>query len=154
MSHILHTILSLRSLTYLASANTRIADRTRVYQEQQHKRHRYTLISSIEPSSAERSPVPPTGVPWTPPGLSLVARVILLLPWCIAVGAVIAFYPRVLLPSYACTQVHCARHSAASETSTSNLHASTVALAEPSSSRHVGLILCCSSEGVAKASDA
>jgi hypothetical protein len=40
----------------------------------------------------------PGGAPWTPPGLSLVARVILFLPWCVAVGAAIALYPRALSP--------------------------------------------------------
>ncbi len=46
----------------------------------------------------ERGPTPPAA-PWAPPGLallSLVARVILFLPWCIAVGAAIALYPRAL----------------------------------------------------------
>ena len=44
--------------------------------------------------------MPPTGVPWAPRGLSLslVARVILFLPWCVAVGAAIALYPRALSP--------------------------------------------------------
>jgi hypothetical protein len=41
---------------------------------------------------------PHPGAPWAPPGLalSLVPRVILFLPWCIAVGAAIALYPRAL----------------------------------------------------------
>jgi hypothetical protein len=46
--------------------------------------------------------VPPGGAPWAPPGLSLslslVARVILFLPWCVGVGAAIALYPRALSP--------------------------------------------------------
>jgi hypothetical protein len=44
--------------------------------------------------------VPPAGSPWVPPGLSLslVARVVLFLPWCVAVGAAIALYPRALSP--------------------------------------------------------
>jgi hypothetical protein len=42
--------------------------------------------------------VPPAGSPWAPPGLSLslIARVTLFLPWCVAVGAAIALYPRAL----------------------------------------------------------
>lgn len=44
--------------------------------------------------------MPPAGAPWTPQGLSLVAvvRIVLFLPWCIAVGAAIALHPRALSP--------------------------------------------------------
>lgn len=42
--------------------------------------------------------MPPGGAPWAPPGLSLVARVVLFLPWCVAVGGAIALYPRALSP--------------------------------------------------------
>ncbi|KAF8496252.1 hypothetical protein F5888DRAFT_1907481 [Russula emetica] len=52
------------------------------------------------PVAIERSPTPPGGAPWAPTGLSLslVARIILFLPWCVAVGAAIALYPRALSP--------------------------------------------------------
>ena len=48
--------------------------------------------------TTERTQAPPPGTPWTPPGLalSLVSRVILFLPWCVAVGAAIALHPRAL----------------------------------------------------------
>lgn len=48
--------------------------------------------------TTEWTQAPPPGTPWTPPGLSLslVSRVILFLPWCVAVGAAIALYPRAL----------------------------------------------------------
>lgn len=51
-------------------------------------------------TTIERGPMPPAGAPWAPWGLSLshVARVILFLPWCVAVGAAIALYPRALSP--------------------------------------------------------
>ncbi|KAI9453279.1 hypothetical protein F5148DRAFT_1233654 [Russula earlei] len=62
--------------------------------------------------SAPASPVPaafgtgsnpaPPGAPWAPPGLSLsfafLPRLIFFLPWCVAVGAAIALYPRALSP--------------------------------------------------------
>ena len=65
----------LTGLTYLTSANMRIADRTRDYQAQQHKRHRYTpiSISPFEPSSGrdattiERNPVMGAGVTYHEP---------------------------------------------------------------------------------------
>jgi len=42
--------------------------------------------------------MPPTGAPWAPRGFSLIACVTLFLPWCVAVGAAIALYPRALSP--------------------------------------------------------
>ncbi|KAF8463547.1 hypothetical protein DFH94DRAFT_786580 [Russula ochroleuca] len=49
-------------------------------------------------TATERTLAPAPGSPWAPPGLSLplISRVILFLPWCVAVGAAIALYPRAL----------------------------------------------------------
>jgi hypothetical protein len=54
---------------YLTSVNMHIADHTRVYQVQQHKRHRYSTLPSVPSSTAaattiKRSPMPPAGAPW------------------------------------------------------------------------------------------
>jgi hypothetical protein len=44
--------------------------------------------------------VPHPGAPWMPPSLTLtlIARIVFFLPWCFAVGAAIALYPRALSP--------------------------------------------------------
>jgi hypothetical protein len=60
---------------------------------------------SASASASARTPAPP-GAPWTPPrlsssparALSLALRVLLFLPWCVAVGAAIALHPRSLPP--------------------------------------------------------
>ena len=65
------------------------------------------------------NPAPPDA-PWALPSLSLalVARIVFSLPWCVAVGAAIAFHPHALLPlvrMYAelpCTPLHRLAHHA------------------------------------------
>ena len=94
----------LTGLTYLTSANMHIADRTRIYQAQQHKRSfplNPVAIGPPQRSSGTQSCSPPdgAGVPRAPPGRSHDASPSVqrsLYPWAHEHSS----------PSYACTQAH------------------------------------------------
>ncbi|KAI9457470.1 hypothetical protein BJY52DRAFT_500803 [Lactarius psammicola] len=52
------------------------------------------VLSAGTTALSERQP--PPGAPWVPPALAVVTRVVFFVPWCVAVGAAIVLFPRVV----------------------------------------------------------